>query len=218
MAEHTCTKHEPGTPACYSHCGCRCDRCRRAKTIDHKRWRLRQLRGETLMIPSVGTVRRLRALSRVGWTHSAIGREIGMARNAVTRLAGGAHGLVFTSTAAAVAQLYERGWNGPPQPSQRAISHALRQGWTARPIDWDDDTIDDPTAKPCGVLPPATTRTRAERERRIESVRDLLDVGEDPERIAARLGVDVRALTQTLRRHAPELAAHFYAAERRAAA
>ena len=27
-------------------------------------------------MPSIGTVRRLRALSRVGWTHQAIGREI----------------------------------------------------------------------------------------------------------------------------------------------
>lgn len=29
---HTCEKHRPGTPACYSHCGCRCDHCRTAMT------------------------------------------------------------------------------------------------------------------------------------------------------------------------------------------
>ena len=193
MTSHACTSHRPGTPACYSHCGCRCDHCRRAKSADHERWRLRRLRGEALTVPSLGTVRRLRALSRVGWTHQAIGREIGMARNAVTRLAGGAHSLVFASTATAVAQLYERGWNGPAELSQRAINHALRQGWRARPIDWDDEALDDPAGTPWA--PPAG------RVHTIDVIADAAYLGCTATETAAALGIQRDTVYATCRRH-----------------
>lgn len=32
MREHTCTDHDPGTPTCRRHCGCRCWRCCTAAT------------------------------------------------------------------------------------------------------------------------------------------------------------------------------------------
>ena len=214
MTAHTCTKHEPGTPTCYDFDRCRCDACHRAKLRRRKGY---EVYGPGL-VDATGTRRRIQAMVAIGWTLSWLSQEAGHTDRWCHDILAGDH-RILRSHADEVRALYGRLWDKPRTGpyATRAIRQAQRRGWPV-PLAWDDDTIDDPTAKPCGVLPPAMTRTRAERERRIESVRDLLDVGEDPERIAARLGVDVRALTRMLRRHAPELAKHFNAAERRAAA
>ena len=286
MTAHTCTRHEPGTAACYRKHGCRCDQCLAAIRLERKRQKharatgrrsrvpagpirahvqrlvdggmgraeiarradveivtiSRLLRGDLAtmrrdragriasvapapvegqlvgLVDATGAIRRMRALAAIGWSHAEVMRRAGRRPADAFKMC--QTGRCYASTRAALARVYDELWCQRPAWSastSKVIHRAAREGWPP-PMAWDDDTIDDPAARPCGVLPPAMTRTRAERERRIESVRDLLDVGEDPERIAARLGVDVRALTRMLRRHAPELAKHFNAAERRAAA
>lgn len=85
--------------------------------------------------------------------------------------------------------------------------HAAR---SVQPPTWDDDTIDDPGAQP-DLGQPTGRDTRA----RVEDAIELFDAGEIPERIAARLGITLSTLTQNVRRHAPEWANAFKAAERR---
>ena len=44
---HTCAVHEPGAPACYFRCSCRCDACGTAGRAQDKRNRVRrQLTGQ----------------------------------------------------------------------------------------------------------------------------------------------------------------------------
>lgn len=102
---------------------------------------------------SVGTARRLQALACLGWSVGRLATESGMDRQ---RLDAALHGRpVVAGTVRAVAGLYERLWSTPaPATNQRekisvarTTNRAQAAGW-APPLAWDDDTIDNPSAKP----------------------------------------------------------------------
>jgi hypothetical protein len=103
-------------------------------------------------IDPTGTRRRVQALAVLGWTSTAIAADLGR------REASFNNALMAPKVAArfarAVAAFYDTHWNLRPEEhgvagwvAQRARNRAQRLGWA--PVGaWDDDTIDDPTARP----------------------------------------------------------------------
>ncbi len=168
-------------------------------------------------VDGTGTRRRLQALAAIGWTGPALAAKLGRSRTRVRAILRG-DGEVSAALRARVMALYDDLWDQPQTGTQslRAALAAQRHGW-APPLAWDDDSIDNPDARPDlggrtaaiatddGMITSATIA-------RIENTRDLLDAGETPEHIAARLGVNLETLRQSLSRHAPDLVAPFRAA------
>lgn len=131
-----------GTCRSVHHCKCGpcTDRARR-----YENWRSRQ---GPLLVPSVGTVRRIRALNRLGWSSYALSARLGKAPCWVAGLA--RRNQVSRKTAAAVRRLYdELSMTVPPRSasSVRARNYAARMGWPP-PLAWNDEHIDMPDAMP----------------------------------------------------------------------
>ncbi len=218
MIVHTCTRHQPGSSTCYGDCRCHCPACRLAGLRKRKLDRHLAAIGQGSR-DACGARRRIQALHAVGWPLADLCARLGWLAPRMTDLL--THSAtVQRGTHAAVRALYDALWDQEPAPSRATTAarrRAQKRGWPV-PAAWDDGYgphgIDNPDATPAGVEPAKPTG-RDERERRIDGVRDLLAAGETPEQITARLGVDLRALTQTLRRWAPDLARPFLAAEGR---
>lgn len=137
----------------YNRGRCRAVCCR----LVYSRWRKRRdhdaANGRPRIVDATGTRRRLQALYAAGWTWRAItaryGTTEGTARNH-------ARGPTCTATTARkVAALYTELADLEPAagtPAELRARNAARRrareaGWVP-PIAWDDDTLDDPTAKP----------------------------------------------------------------------
>lgn len=109
------------------------------------------------IVASTGTVRRLQALVAAGYPMRWLAAEMGMKPANFAAMMRGTQ--VRASTAAAVRDLYDRLWDQPPaQDTPRkaaavraARTFAARAGW-APALSWDDDEIDDPKARPKGLL------------------------------------------------------------------
>jgi hypothetical protein len=103
------------------------------------------------LISSVGTLRRLQALIAIGWPQAQLAARLGqtaanfsalMRRNTVT-----------VRLTRAVRRLYDALWDADPlahgvtaQAVSRARNAAAAAGWPP-PAAWDDELIDDPTAR-----------------------------------------------------------------------
>lgn len=94
----------------------------------------------------LGTRRRLEALHAIGWSGAQLGELLGVTVQAVYRLRT-QDTLIYPTTAAKVAELYEKLWDTPQigWMADRTRRMAQRNGW-APPMAWDD--IDDPDEKP----------------------------------------------------------------------
>lgn len=114
-------------------------------------------------VDGTGTRRRLQALATLGWSMPRVGREAGVSGTRLYEIATG-HGMVRASTARAVRAAYDRLWDRPGgSPKTRTM--ARRNGWLP-PAAWDDDTIDNPAAKPTARrrrTPRRTARTEGSR-------------------------------------------------------
>jgi hypothetical protein len=133
-----------GTPARYNTADCRCEPCKAAHIRQQKRYRMRRLT-EDVKVPRTGTRRRLQALAAIGWTSTDLAVRLGVDRTAVSENMR-YEGPVLVTTAARTRALYDE-LSMTPGPSAIARARALAKGW-APPLAWDDDTIDDPKAKP----------------------------------------------------------------------
>lgn len=92
---------------------------------------------------ATGTLRRIRALARIGWTYRHIA-DVAQTSHRIEHYAG--QKWVTHEVAAAIVRAYDL-LSMTPGPSNRTASRAAKAGW-APPLAWDDDTIDDPRAKP----------------------------------------------------------------------
>jgi transcriptional regulator with XRE-family HTH domain len=110
----------------------------------------------TVSVDATGTRRRIQALVAMGWSQSKIAARLGVApTNLGTTMSGKQ---VHAATARAVRALYDELWNQPPPEdthhdkiaASRARNLARSRGW-APPLAWDDETIDDPRARPHGI-------------------------------------------------------------------
>ena len=189
---HECTKHAPGTAACYRNHACRCPDCRTANMAWQKPYKHEVLSGRTRTIGSTGTMRRLQALAAIGWSTVELARQLGVTQGPLWRLMMQPH-RVRRETATRVAALYDRLWNQPP-PAGRGVAYArnsaARKGWPP-PLAWDDDTIDDPAAEPQGMRAHV-----GERGGTRESVAELLALGYTRAGIAQQLGITEAAVEQ----------------------
>lgn len=102
------------------------------------------LAGGPLTIDATGTRRRLQALARIGHPYQAIADELGVVRSCVQQWTSNRR--VTRVTAARVVELYEA-WSMRPGPSSKSRARAEAAGWPP-PLAWDDDSIDDPAARP----------------------------------------------------------------------
>jgi len=142
------------------------------------------------MVPMVGALRRLDALACLGWGQRDLAAE-GL-KPFRDRRATGAR--MKTWRYREVCAVYDRLWN-VPGPSGHSRALAARHGW-APPLAWDDDTIDDPAARPVGTVGARQTA----RERLIEDLTELAENGGTIASVAARLGKDRRTLERALQR------------------
>lgn len=170
------------------------------------------------LIDATGTHRRIQALCVLGWSRQDIAEKLGIGERAVGYLL--AEHTVTTRTAARVRRVYDELWLHTG-PSERTRTHALRQGWVS-PLAWDDDTIDDPRARPHGYVAGAVvdevavaravrgeraegeTLSRAERRAAILRCREL---GLPAHEIARRVGVSTRTVERVSGPRTPDLSA-----------
>ena len=98
-------------------------------------------------VPDVGAVRRVQALITMGWRYRDLNKLCGLR----TEKIGQGTGLMFREHHEKIVKLYEELWNKQGPATKGNITKALNKGW-AKPMAWDDDTIDDPAAKPYGTV------------------------------------------------------------------
>lgn len=138
----------------------------------------------------VGTMRRLQALACLGWSTDALGARIGMP-GGLNELRNGSR-YPLASTKARIVALYDELWDQPRPATdahtKRAVTMqkrlAAENGWMP-PMAWDDDTIDDPDARP--DLGAETTPRDNATARRAEALW-LLHQGEPFDQAARRAG------------------------------
>ncbi len=107
-------------------------------------------------IDGTGTRRRLRALVAIGYSISSLARRLGWSTANLHRLVT-SDARVAAGAARLVGELYDElsmtPFTGTEQRSRisasRARNLAARNGW-APPLAWDDETLDDPDARPGG--------------------------------------------------------------------
>lgn len=137
-----------------------CKPCSQAHVKYEKRRTWDASQGRPRQIAATGTERRVQALVALGWTYGSIGEPMGVTAGAVYRMATRYSPTVFRSTAEKVAAVYEQmSMTLPPTETRQqkrdasyARTVARKRGWVV-PLAWDDDTIDDPEAKPQGSVP-----------------------------------------------------------------
>lgn len=141
-------------------------------------------------VDATGSRRRVQALAALGWTRDHIATAGGLNEHGIGDVMSGKVTVVYRTTARGIRQAYDalsmrRG------PSVRARNRAAAAGWPP-PLAWDDESIDDPTARPDGAgYQPAPL---------IESIRELIAHGLDREAIARRLGVTRDTVDQAITR------------------
>lgn len=107
-------------------------------------------------VDATGARRRLQALVAIGWSQSKLATRLGVRPTNFSTTMRSTK--LRADTVRAVHALYEELWNTPPVADthrekiafSRSVRHAAEQGW-APPMAWDDETIDDPAARPHGV-------------------------------------------------------------------
>jgi hypothetical protein len=192
--------HPHGDHHRYTYNRCRCDACRAAHAETHRQRRRAIAYGRWQgLIDATGTIRRLRALARIGYAFTYIGGRRGIDASSVREFARGEHPRIQAATARAYALLYDELCT-TDGPSKRAASEARRKGWHG-PEAWTDDTIYDPAAQPCrsdpvdevlvqraidGDADAATVLNSAERA---EATRRLVRRGHGASTVARRLRV-----------------------------
>lgn len=172
----------------------------------------RTLLADGARVDSTGTRRRLQALACLGWSIGRFSTETGIDRQALDQALTG--GEVTARTARSVAAAYDRLWDQPAPATDhrekisvsRTINRAKAAGW-ASPLAWDDDTIDDPDARPTRGHNMLAVFDEIAVERamradgvplrpveRAEVVHRLTAAGWSAAKIAPRAGVDARSV------------------------
>lgn len=95
-------------------------------------------------VPTLGTRRRIRALSRAGYTQTSLAEAAGVGYT--TLLYAFRQKMMYRYVAEAVAVVYDQ-WSMIPGPNRQAASTARTRGWPG-PWNWTPETIDDPDAEP----------------------------------------------------------------------
>ncbi len=148
-------------------------------------------RGYGVRIDSTGSLRRLRALQAIGWTQTEIAHRIGWTLQNLNRYFISNPAMINRGTAVTIAKLFNE-LQLIPGPSERSRRHARKHGW-APPLAWDEDTIDDPAAKPdIGRNEVVTFKER---------YTELRELGYHDLQIVSKLGIQPESLLRQLHRY-----------------
>jgi transcriptional regulator with XRE-family HTH domain len=181
------TRHD--TLAAFDWPGCRCPKARAANGKRQKTYQVERVRGYYRMTEVTGSARRIQALIALGWTQQQIAARLGITVQRLNHL----HlrqKFIYRTTAERIRVLYDE-LSTQPGPSNYARTAAARLGYPP-PLAWDDETIDDPAAKPAdwrrtdkpgGKVP-------------LDDITHLASYGLSDEQIAARFGVTAGAITR----------------------
>lgn len=132
-----------GTTSAYQN-GCRCRTCRDwMATEQHRREKARRL-GQPILIPSTGSIRRIQALYRLGWTSRHIGEAAGLSKDSVKNT--GEYRNITRDKAQKIDRAYRK-LSMSVGPCRQTAGLAETRGYPP-PLAWDDDEIDDPKALP----------------------------------------------------------------------
>lgn len=143
-------------------------------------------------VDATGMARRLQALIADGHSQRSLAEQLGMSSESVGRLLRGQ--LCKARTHRAVAAIFEE-LQLQPGASAPSRLRGERLGW-ALPLEWDEDTIDDPAAEPARARRGARTLTATDVNRR--EAQELAQSGTDTENIARELGVSTRTVERYL--------------------
>lgn len=149
--EHPGKPHKHGSE-CYRHDNCRCalGRAYHARKAAERRKAKALGTFQLRTTDATGTRRRLEALMTLGYSSSEIGAGAGLSRHAIHQVMRERATRVYRTNAAAIAAFYDQHWD-KPAPESFASNYvqrlAAKRGY-APPLAWDDDTIEDPKAKP----------------------------------------------------------------------
>jgi hypothetical protein len=144
-------------------------------------------------VPGLGTQRRLRALVALGYSNERLAEEIDYPKTQFQRLLSGEFD-VTAKVARRAGEVFERLQMVPPPDgyaANRARLRAVRRGWVV-PLCWDEDTIDDPRARPHVPI------VRADDW--MPEYEKLCAKGYSKKKIAALLGIEECSLNTRLRR------------------
>jgi predicted ArsR family transcriptional regulator len=149
-----------------------------------------------VLVSNCGTQRRLQALIALGYTNLQLAQGMSMRHREFCRLLNYDGSYVTVRYARAAADLFNR-LELTEVPStvaaSRSRNRAQRNNW-ALPLQWDEDTIDDPAAKPIRITKRGGTAID-----RIVELRDHLGI-RDINQIAEHLGIETPSVKQALRR------------------
>ena len=145
-------------------------------------------------IDALGTRRRLQALIAYGYSQRDISRRLGYAADNLSSIVNGDLAAVKPSTRERVARLFSE-LQVTPGDCARSRNRGRANRWPL-PLDWDEDTIDDPTAKATrSIMRPYDPRQDEEKiaDRRTR-VAKLLYAGLSASEIAVQLRCTVRTI------------------------
>lgn len=145
-------------------------------------------------IPAFGCTRRLQALVAAGWSQTELSERLGMVINNLNKLTRGRQQMCTTARARQIKDLFDQ-LQMQRGPSNRAALLGRRMGW-ALPLEWDEESIDDPDASPARARRRSSDAVSARRLERIEKVRELTDAGLSAADIGERLGVSQRTVVR----------------------
>lgn len=154
-------------------------------------------------VHSVGSVRRVRALTALGWTCSMIAAQGDVSAGGIQIVRAGKHEQIRAKTAGEITRIYDLLWDQTPPGRTmqeragitRAKNMAAEEGWLP-PMAWDDHGIDDLDYVPdLEALRPEAAASK------LENLIDLLDSGVAPGEAAERAGYQLMdSATTALRR------------------
>lgn len=148
---------------------------------------------DSTLVNAVGSIRRLQSLAAIGWPQTELCRRLGLASPPMLLPTSP----ILAGRARAIAEVYRQLWD-KPGPSNSAAIRARSSG-AVPPSAWDDDTIDDPRARPSGAAnPEAGSRGMRTRECTISEIAFLHAAGENAENIARRLQITVKYVEELL--------------------
>ena len=176
--------------------GCDCDPCKLAKTRWMKRYKVDRDRGQRRTIDSTGTRRRIQALMALGWTQSHIATAAGWrSGDNVSQVLRPGQDAVNRVTADKISRAYDQ-LSMRRGPSDLIARKAAGWGYLT-PLHWDDETIDDPAAKPYG--PESYQRIRRRDDPRpLEEIKAEHERRRDADRAAFVAEVELLLATDTV--------------------
>lgn len=159
--------------------------------------------GDWSIVDGNGTRLRLQALTANGWPRAQLTARLGSGPDNWNRLLTG-HGKVRASTRDAVTRVYEQLWDAVPVPAgpretaqvTLARRRAAARGW-ARPMELDDDLVDDPGYVPTRVDEPP--RGRGQATDNVENIEWLADHGLTLHEIVTQLQLHPDSITRSLK-------------------